>query len=313
VRALNVPPRIIALDAGKPEVTTFAYGILDHALLSNAPLRLAHPFRLVEPLPERPPPPGTGDVVARVCAEGLLGAERREVACTYRDQGVDLQVPGIGDFRVDAEAGVIRYRRLDAAPTAPALLEEALFGPALIVALAFRSRFLLHAGAVRVGEGVAAFCAESGTGKSTLAGRAGGGWRPIAEDMLPVAKGPDGFSVLPRFPQLKWPEDAQYPLDAPPRLPLRALFVLAPDPPDHSPAGIRHERLDWRDATLALIRHGVAGRLFSQQLLELQMRFFAEAAGSIPVFRLRYPKRLDILPALRERIQEVVGELGCKF
>jgi hypothetical protein len=236
---------------------------------------------------------------ASVQAEGWLAEAHRKVRCDYRAGGVAVRVPGIADFRVDLDTGVVRFSPAGQAPRDLDLLEQALFGPPIVIALAHESVFLLHASAARIGGAAAAFCAESGAGKSTLAAFKGADWTPIADDMLPARMSASG-------------PEAQYPMDSPPALPLGAVFVLAPEPPETWSRNLmEHERLDPRAATFALIRHGVASRLFSQQLLKRQMRFCADVSAVLPVFRLRYPKRLGILPHLRQRIQDLVAGVSA--
>ena len=53
----------------------------------------------------------------------------------------------------------------------------------------------------------------------------------------------------------------------------------------------------------ALIRHTVAARLFDKPLLAAHLDFCAEAAARIPVWRLAYPHRRDVLPQVRDAIR----------
>lgn len=299
-----VAPRVTIVDAGGPLDTRFAYAITDHEIHSNRPLSVPSAFRIDrQPACTLVPNARAAKALRSVQASGWLAEAHRDLRCDYHSNGASLHVPEIGDFDIDSAAMVIRYAA--AAPTRRdgSRLEQVLFGPALIVALAYRSIHFLHASAVQLGESAVAFCAESGVGKSTFAAAEAVAWHPIADDILPVKVAVDGPEALPRFPQLKWPMERQYPLAGAARLPLRSIFVLAPDAPVTT--RIELERLSQRESTLALIRHGVASRVFSPLLLHRQMRLCAEIAASVPVVRARYPKRLDALPGLREAILEV--------
>ena len=86
---------------------------------------------------------------------------------------------------------------------------ELISGPALILLLAQRSTFCLHAGAVSINlnnEEAAnvAFIADSGVGKSTLSAEAGRSWQQLSDDILPVNV-EQGIYVYNDFPQLKLP------------------------------------------------------------------------------------------------------------
>ena len=67
---------------------------------------------------------------------------------------------------------------------------------------------VFHASAVEAGGGAAAFLAESGTGKSTLAASfATGGHRFLADDGLVVQPGGDGFLALAGHPSIRLWDD----------------------------------------------------------------------------------------------------------
>jgi len=58
-----------------------------------------------------------------------------------------------------------------------------------------------------------------------------------------------------------------------------------------------------RQAMQTLIRHTVAARLFDRPLLAAHLDFCAEAAARIPVRRLAYPHRREVLPQVRDAIR----------
>lgn len=223
-------------------------------------------------------------------------------------QGLRLQIAGAGEFSVTADGTA-------AIALEPAMadgtLAEVLLGPPLVLALAIHGVWCLHASAVSVEGCVVAFAGESGNGKSTLAaslnGAGGGGWRRLADDTLPVSLDAEGLLALPHFPQLKLPAAEQHPVDAPARLPLAGVFVIAP-PEGESAVTVR--LLARREAMQALIRHTVAARLFDRPLLAAHLDFCAEAAARVPVWRLGYPHRREALPQVREAIRRTLSLSG---
>ncbi|MCB0243469.1 MAG: hypothetical protein KDI12_08675, partial [Anaerolineae bacterium] len=62
--------------------------------------------------------------------------------------------------------------------------------------------------------------------------------------------------------------------------------------------------LDNKTATLALLSHTVAARLFDANLLRRHLSFCAEVAASVPVRRLVYPHRPDALAAVKALLEE---------
>ena len=305
--AATLPPIIIASHAYSGPAR-HAYAIAGQTVCTDQPLGLAERYRIEPPATSwiEPAIPHDGTSSRLIESEGWLAGARRWVRCLYHAQGFTLQVADADFGPVDVETGLLNIRHPDRRSAGqPRGLEEVLLGPALILALARHSIFFLHAGAAQTGGAVVAFCAESGVGKSTLAGRPGPDWTPVVDDLLPLRQ-EDGMAwVLPGFPQFKWPPERQYPLSAPAATPLRALCQLAPMPPEGPDVPLRAERLGQRDATLTLIRHTVSGRLFSPALLEQHLRFCSGLSRTLPVYRLHYPKRFTVLPALRALIREL--------
>lgn len=251
------------------------------------------------PQPESPRTlTGPGQFVCR--SAGWIVDASRQVAVWRHPQGLRLQVAGIGEFAVTADGtAVLRLEREIMAAT----LAEAVLGPPLLLSLALHGIWCLHAGAVKAGDHAVALVGESGNGKSTLAAYlddAGeGGWQRLADDALPIVLEPEGLMALPHYPQLKLSDASQYPVHAPARVPLAAVYVIAP-PGSADPVSLH--RLERRQAMQALIRHTVAARLFDKPLLAAHLDFCAAAAARIPVWRLTYPHRQECLPQVREAI-----------
>ncbi len=254
-------------------------------------------------------PAAAGETVYR--APAWIGDRMRATACRSGLDGFHLEIEGAGRFFVSADGGEARVLALE--PGAPeGLMVEVALGPLLILALALGGVFCLHASAVALDAGTPAqraiaFLGPSGSGKSTLAATlaaAGGAFRRLADDVLPVRPAPgQGYDALPRFPQLKLPPERQPAAGAPERLPLAALFVLAPSDGSRAGAGpVRAEALSRREAALALIRHTTAARVFAPALLERHLDAAALLARRLPVRRLAYPWLGGPVPGLAEAL-----------
>ncbi len=235
---------------------------------------------------------------------GWIGNRWRDVVCRRMSSGYRISIDGIGAFTVASDGQRVTQVESSDACTGVMLLEAAL-GPPFILALALQGKFCLHAGAALSGEKLVAFVGESGFGKSTLArtfiAESRTVSRRICDDILPVALGQDSLLALPHFPQLKLPADQQPPLHAPASLPLHTVYVLDKNPPQGE-NNVDLHRLTRAEATMALVQHTVAARLFDKELLARHLTFCAEAAARIKVRRLSYPRSFDMLPAVREAI-----------
>jgi len=233
------------------------------------------------PLPDR-----RGAEVANFIGE--LGDRRTRVSCEALPDGWRVAVDGCspsfvsrdGAFveRLDDSGGPVDDRELDA-----------MFGPALLLALAARGIFCLHAAAVEgLGRG-AAFLGGSGAGKSTLARRLPdleSGLVPLADDVLPTDA---SAGARPRFPQPRWAPSAQR-VSAAENLPLGVVFVLAES------EEITVESLSGREAAVALARHTMGARLFDARLAERHFDFCAALITRVRVEKLSYPRSYDALP-----------------
>jgi hypothetical protein len=264
---------------------------------------------------------------------GWLGGVERRVISRIGPRGYELEVAGVGLFRVAADGRAAACVSVDSAATATQV-EEAATGIALVLALALQGVFCLHAGAVRVGDAVVAAIGESGSGKSTLvhwlSDTDPAAWPLVADDVLAMERLDSGITVRPDFPQPRLPSGAQPGLHFPPQLPLGAVFVLDtfdhPRPgavdwatgtraaPSRDPIGpiaegrgdrlhagslaaeVSADRLSPAKAAHALARHTIALRLFGQRLAERHISFCADVVQQTEVVALRYPRVREALP-----------------
>ncbi len=237
---------------------------------------------------------GSGGGVGRAdlvfAGDALVAGIERPVRCSLDAERYRLEIAGAGVFVVARDGGSIT---LTASGDEPAVAASTLVGPPLILALALRGVFCFHASVVVRGGRAVAFLGSSGEGKSTLAAllaAAEGDWSRIADDLLPWVAGADGVHVLPRFPQPGLDGDLT---TIPEQLPLAALYVLFPQPSAGAgtDAEVASRPLDPRRATVALVRHTVAARLFAPDLLARHLDACAALAATVPVRSLTVPWR----------------------
>lgn len=259
------------------------------------------PFVLPGSTPEAgPPEAGVPRTFGKAVYDGpgLVGGVVRRVVRQPTEAGCVLYVEGVGSTVVDFALGVAR--RLEACGAGPSPVEvEVLFGPALVLLLASRGVFCLHAGSVRRGREAVAFLGPSGAGKSTLARAAprAGGWERIGDDLLPVVLSGSGADALPRFPQLKLPEEAQWGLGRQGRIPLRAAYEVRTRPPAKD-VEVAVTATDGREGLLRLLRFTVAARLFDRTMTERHLAFCDSLAGRVRVGEFSYPRSFEALPAV---------------
>ncbi|MDY7092500.1 MAG: hypothetical protein SX243_05940 [Acidobacteriota bacterium] len=277
------------------------YLVAGTLLVSASPLpelsAFAAPSALTAPLvPELDAEPAGGstpspqDPLQVFDGKGLLARGSRRVRCTVSSGEHRVEVRGCGSLELSSSGRELRYRLEPGA--GDEIRAELLLGPGLILALALRDVFCLHASAVASDGRGAVFAGDSGRGKSTLAARLGGlpGITPVADDVLPVSAA--AGEALPWFPQLKLSPQAQFGVAQPPRLPLGALFLLAGGPHCRT---VEVCRLSPRLGGEALLRHTIAARLFSPPLLARHFEYLFSFAQRLPIFTLRYPWRSDAL------------------
>ncbi len=137
--------------------------------------------------------------------DAWIGAATRRVRCWCGGSMYEIRIAGIGSFSVSSDGHEIFLLEKANGLDDDVIIEVAL-GPALVLALAIRGVFCLHASAVKLGDGAVLFLGESAAGKSTLAEMLedhGAGLIRVTDDISPLKYGKDRFELLPDFPQLK--------------------------------------------------------------------------------------------------------------
>jgi hypothetical protein len=269
------------------------------------------------------------------CAARELGSDRdrSENADPYLQATCDRVVlfwPEVGAFEVkegrcitiDLKAGVEE-----------SLMRLPLLGPVLGTLLLQRRRLVLHASAVRIGHGAAAFVGVKGAGKSTTSAALHRRGCPIvADDVLSARVDNEGIQVFPAFPRFKlWPQAAIAALNDDPSaltplharvakrgrsaregfstdaVPLRALYILARG------ESIQVETQNGSRALVDILPHAynnpLVSKIGSPSLQQWHFEACATIARQTPVRVLRRPYDLDRLPAVADAVIDDVHSL----
>jgi hypothetical protein len=229
--------------------------------------------------------------------KGWVANKERLVEVYTAPVGMLLKVDGCGEFFIAPKGETICKR--DPSADLTKVDRQVILGPGLVLALALRGIWSLHASAVMHRNKTIVFLGESGQGKSTLAKYLSGcpGWRLVADDILPVRIIAEQVHILPRFPQLKLPRELQPGPGLPERLPLVNLCVLTPTRQDTIP---ELQLLPPSLAIQALLGHTAGTRMFTSELLGKHLSFCSQVAMRVPVYQLAYPHRREALPGLND-------------
>jgi hypothetical protein len=235
------------------------------------------------------------------------------------------------EFVISPDGRSIACRRLERA-TAESF-QTYLLGQVLSFALVKQCHEPLHATAVVVEGKAVAFLGKSGYGKSTLASAfVQAGQQVLTDDLLLIRKvegtwlgfpGPSRLKLLPEVARRFLPRQAEGTLMNPdgPKLiiplepgqscseptPVQALYALDEAQPGISDVSLTP--LTERESLIELIRSTFNYRLVNSNRLHQQFLAAQRLVPSIPVKRLTYPRRFEILPQVLDTIRADVASL----
>jgi hypothetical protein len=279
-----------------PELESFEIKATEHGTAEKAVPFVPHSFLKNES--------GASLHVPDCQTVGWVGGAQRLVEVYDTPSGMFMKVEGGNEFFIALHGETIT--KTDAQEELNQLDREIITGPALVLALALRGTWSLHASAATFKDNVIVFLGESGQGKSTLAAfltaSRDADWRLVADDILPVTMSSGRVNAWPRFPQLKLPMEAQPGPGLPEQIPLNRICVLTHADMDKMP---ELQLLPPGQSIQVLLRHTAGTRLFEPALLAKHLGFCGRAAEQIPVFRLTYPHRKDTLPKVKEYLESL--------
>ncbi len=229
-------------------------------------------------------------------AKGWVANAQRTVEVYGSKSGFLLKVEDCSEFFISQNGESIGKQNLQ--EELSQLDREIILGPALVLALALRNIWSLHASAAMYKENTIVFLGESGRGKSTLAAYLAqhAGWRLVADDILPVKINEGKVNVLPHFPQLKLPTDAQPGVNFPESLPLKTICILEHAEADQAP---ELQKISTAQTVQVLLGHIAGTRMFGADLLTKHLAFSTQAAAQVTAYQLKYPQRKDALPLVK--------------
>ncbi len=230
-----------------------------------------------------------------------------------------MHLPDLASFRFTS-----RGDEVAAAVTGTAsdeLVLDAYQRRILPMALQVSGREVLHASAVRSPAGVTALCADSETGKSTIAfGLSSRGYPVWADDLVAFEVSDRGGVAisLPFTMRLRPPAAALFKGTATvpfgvgdesvsrENSPLAAICVLRRESAITSPVTV--QRLSSGEALAAVLSHAWAFALQDAERKRRMINHYLELVAKVPVFEVSFPSGLENLPATLDAIEAVLVE-----
>jgi len=236
-----------------------------------------------------------------------------------------VRFPDLADFEVAADGcSVTCYPGL---LTDEATLQHLYLNQIVPLALSQQGHPVFHGSAIAFGTGAAAFLADSGYGKSTLAASfATNGFPFLTDDGLVLQRSASGFDILPSHPSLRLWSDSQAALlrpDVPtaPVLsfttkmrfiageviafenvakPLRCAYFLGSGVTDQ----VTIEPMSTSEAVMAWIKHSFLLDVREKPRLRRQFEHVTDLAARPINFRLDFPRNFESLSATKNAILE---------
>lgn len=246
------------------------------------------------------------------------------VRCSKLSDGFRLEFDDTGTFDLTDRGRCITWTPGATSPME--LVRADLLGGVFSVALHLQGLLSLHGSAVGIGDTAVAFLANKGSGKSTLAtALCAAGATLITDDMLPVDP-TSPVTAWPSLPAVRLLHDSaahlryasgpthpvtnKYHVDELPpdqvavrRLPLGAIYELAPMSGDAGGAPVERERVKGMAAVGTLLRHHRAGTAIgSVESMNLFVRA-SDIVRQVPVYRLHVVRDFARLPDVVAQLQ----------
>jgi len=295
----------------------YHYKISGQFILSTKPIRIFEPYRVTSSFPTintfnlHQPIIDTGESKQQknhllFKGTGFICNAERQCSLWENKSGYIFQLAKIARFLISSSGGeIIVERKGDETPSIN--LEEALIGPPLMLALAQKDIWSLHASAVSINNKLVLFAGESGKGKSTLAHFIHQqnviGIHRITDDITPIAIKNGKVFALPDFPQLKIKPLSKQQAITPEELQITSVMIIDPT---QSQNKVMITPLRKMEATLALVRNTVSSRLFPKETLKNHLDFSIHVSNLVRTYRLQYPHQYEILPTIMNKVAKVI-------
>lgn len=227
-------------------------------------------------------------------------------------------LPVVGAYRSDPDGRVLAVPNEGVAEDLVIDTYRRTIAP---MTLQLLGRQVLHASAVETRGGVIGFCADSQTGKSTIAfGLSRRGYRVCADDALAFDTSSAGVQVfeLPFSIRLR-PASAEYfdtPVPPAPELgsdgrisvgdkvaPLAALCILTRQPEGEP---VELVRFDAEAVIHRLLPHAYCFTLLDAELKRRTVEEYLRLAAHVAVYEVRFAAAIDELPILLSEIERVL-------
>jgi hypothetical protein len=244
------------------------------------------------------------------------------------DDAFVLRFPGLADFRLSRGDGATVV--WSCPPTSRATVEHLFMHQVVPLAQSARGHLMLHGSGIELAGACLVFVGPSGVGKSTLAASfAANGARFLADDGIGVDRTEGTLTARPSHASLRLWQDSRssvVPLDceaaapieittklrlpatrsmphcADPK-PLRCLYLLGRG----ETTGIAIEQARASTATLGLIQHSFLLEIDNRHSLAGHFDEIARLVDMGLVYHLDYPRRYDVLPAVRHQVRLHAG------
>lgn len=243
--------------------------------------------------------------------------------CCARAGTFHVDLPDLASFIYDRSAGQVRAVRHR--PLSPGFITETYHHCVLPLLLPALGTEVLHASAVAGPAGVAALCAESGTGKSTIAvALAHRGYAIWADDAVAVdtAGGeptalPLPFSIRLRADAVRFFRAAGEPepfategsIEAQPTR-LVVLCMLRRAAEQTVPVVV--ERLHAAAACREALAHAYCFTVNDPAQKRRTIQNYLTLTARVPAYEIRFRPGFDRLPMILDAIEEIVGRASAK-
>jgi len=285
------------------------------------------------PCPRVDPALASPDIALLECGPAEIVQACRQERISFREEGFwqsSIFADGSAhviwkehfEFVVSADAKQVLWRKLQ--EVSNEVFFTYFLGQVLSYCLLTRGIEPLHATAMIVNDQAVAFLGDSGAGKSTLAATfLQKGYTLLTDDVLALEFRGESAWVWPGIARVKLNPDSAdsvfygrrsipmnsfttkmiFPLNDSQHdnrmFPLRALYVLPRKP---SKSRIMVRRLSGRASFLPIVQNTFNDTVLHSDRLKQQFAFAGRLARLIPIKRLSYPRRLDMLPAVADAI-----------